>query len=59
MKAFVLSSGAHFTLRGNVNIQITHTGVLKSPKHKVPLLRREVKSLVYSECVPDYEACLL
>jgi hypothetical protein len=43
MKVCVFSDGAHFTLRGNVNSQITHTGFLKSPKHKVPLLGREVR----------------
>jgi len=44
MKVCVLSDGAHFTLRRNVNSQITHTGVLKSPKRKVPLLRHEVRA---------------
>jgi len=43
MKVCVFSDGAHFTLRGNVNSQITHTGVLKSLKHEVPLFGHKVR----------------
>ena len=43
MKVCVFSDDAHFTLRENVNSQVTHTGVLKSPKHKVPLLGHKVR----------------
>jgi len=39
----VFSDGIHFTLRGNVHSQMIHTGVLKGPKHKVPLLGHKVR----------------
>ena len=43
MKVCVFSDGAQFTLRENVNSQITHTGVLKSPMQKVPLFGLKVR----------------